>query len=103
MDTSVCKIVNSVNKVLSLKEWEEISEAIRFADFWGLKRDNNSTGLDGSSLNVEGFKNEKYKVPLSPQYHVIYRWAANRYAIYDAFTLLLKFSGNTKGCIVQLH
>lgn len=69
-----CKILSHVNIQVDSIKWENFQELIEQADFWGLKEDNNIHGVDGSTIDVYGFKkgNNDYWNP-SRSAHV-YRW-----------------------------
>lgn len=99
-DTTACRIVNQFQKAISASQWKQFSYAIEFADFWALKAENGASGLDGNDLEVEGYLNEKYKVPRPAKYHKIHRWSGTPVAIVSAFRMLLLFSENEQGCYV---
>lgn len=67
------------------------------ADFWGLKKDNGVHGLDGNSLTVTGYKKSGYSP--GDQFNYVYRWLWQDYSISAPFNLVLKLSGNKKGCV----
>ena len=102
IDSIDCKILKRNTKKITQQQWDEFSKLILYADFWGLKKDNDAIGFDGNSLRIEGYINEKTKAPRSPKYHIVNRWLSNRYAIHDAFLLSLKYITNNSGCITEI-
>jgi len=89
-----CSIIKEYDKKLTLAQWNEFTEAMEYADFWGMKKDNGIHGVDGSSLLVYGYKkaNPQYEEPARS--HSIYRWSSNTMAIYSPLSVLLELSGN---------
>jgi hypothetical protein len=99
-NTAGCKIIEQYSKTLSPKDWTEIRNAMTHADFWALNRINDIGGLDGSTLEVEGFLSERLKTPHPPKYHLVRRWIGPSSALFEAFATVLKLSGNKQGCFV---
>ncbi len=96
-----CTIIDEFDKKLSIKNWDKFEEALTYSDFWGMKEFNDKHGFDGSSLDVYGcIKGKPWKNAIKTKAQHVYRWAAQPSSIFDAFILLLKFSGNKEGCLV---
>jgi hypothetical protein len=95
-DTASCKIISEYDKKLTQKEWEEFSDKLLAADIWGLKRENGIHGLDGSTITFIGYQkgNSSFNRPDKISY--VNRWEFS--TLHEAFTYLLKISGNKKGC-----
>jgi hypothetical protein len=100
LNNTGCNIVSQFKKKLTLEQWHQFNQSIKYADFWALKDQNGIQGLDGDNLEVEGYLNEASKVPRPPKYHRIYRWIGSPMAISDAFHVTLRLSGNKEGCLV---
>ncbi|OQP50881.1 hypothetical protein A4H97_03385 [Niastella yeongjuensis] len=96
-DTADCNIISEYDKKLTTKNWEDITESLSTSDFWGLKKDNGVHGVDGSSLTVTGYKNRDSVYNRPAKFHYVYRWSQN--VLRDPFHLILKLSGNQKGCL----
>jgi hypothetical protein len=72
------------------------------ADFWGLKTDNGKHCVDGSSLEVYGFKKGTSAEWNPDKASYIERWCPGYHSIFDSFTILLKYSKIKKGCMTVL-
>ena len=55
-DTLPCKIIDKSTISIDSPSWDKFQESLEGADFWGLKPDNGKHGVDGSTLEVYGFK-----------------------------------------------
>jgi hypothetical protein len=95
-DTTPCKIIERSSVVIDSLKWEKFVESIERADFWGLKYDNGKHGVDGSVLEVYGFKKGNLYGPAKA--NVISRWSPGG-SIVDCFILLLKYSKTKNGCL----
>jgi hypothetical protein len=93
-----CKIINEYDKKITAKDWEDFSQLMKEADFWGLKSSNGVQGLDGSTLITTGFSTGYNTYEGKPKYNYVYRWGYS--TLDNAFTFVLKLSGNTQGCFV---
>jgi hypothetical protein len=93
-----CKIINEYDKGITAKDWENFSQLMAKADFWGLKGTNGRQGLDGSTLVTTGFTTGYNTYERKPKYNYVYRWGYS--TLDDPFTFVLKLSGNTQGCFV---
>ena len=98
-DTADCRIINEYDRSLTESNWKQIDEALDNADFWGLKEDNGVHGLDGSTLQIDGYIKGDSNYLRSSKSHSISRWSPGPTAIFNPFTLVLKFSGNRQGCL----
>ncbi|MCS3801675.1 hypothetical protein [Niastella sp. OAS944] len=96
---TTCKIINEYDKKLTIQNWNEIQNALTRADFWGLKKYNGYSGLDGDGLTVTGYRKGMYNN--RDEYHLVYRWSVNRTALIDPFIVALKFSGDKQGCMTS--
>ena len=95
---SICKVINEYDKKITAKDWEDFSQLMNEADFWGLKSINGVQGLDGSTLITTGFT-KGYNTPEGkPKFNYVYRWGYS--TLSDPFNFILKLSGNTQGCLV---
>ena len=91
-----CVTVKKVRKRLEQQAWDKLQKGIRYADFWGLKGDNDMRGCDGSGLYVLAF--EKSVNAFRGRYKVIYRWAAERTAIGTVFKDMMDETGTNVSC-----
>ncbi len=98
-DTAKCRIISEFNKSLTQKNWDDLMFAIRKCDFWGLKKLNGIQGVDGDGLTVIGYIKDNPRFPRPAQFKYVYRWGISSTSLEDPFHLLLKISGNKKGCI----
>ena len=95
---NICKVINEYDKKITEKDWENFSQLMEKADFWGLKSTNGVQGLDGSTLNTTGFTKGYRTSESNPKYNYVHRWG---YSTLSApFSFVLKLSGNTQGCLV---
>lgn len=95
-DTADCRIISEYDKAISPKNWKEIIESLNECDFWGLKKDNGVHGVDGSTLTVTGFRQRDSLFNSPAKFNYVYRWSP--YGLSGPFQLILKLSGNKKGC-----
>jgi hypothetical protein len=93
-----CKVISEYDKKISPKNWQDFSELIDKADFWGLKSTNGRQGLDGSTLITTGFTKGYRTYEMKPKHNYVYRWGYS--TLSDPFHFILKLSGNTQGCLV---
>jgi hypothetical protein len=72
-------VINEYNKRLTMKDWNEFTQAMLRADFWGLKGINGAAaGLDGDVLIVSGYiKRDTYN-RISPRFNLVKRWLVHR-------------------------
>lgn len=54
------KIISSDSAVLQANQWDELIYKLQTADFWGLKKENNRRGHDGSDLTVIGYRKQTH-------------------------------------------
>ncbi len=94
----ICKVINEYDKKITEKDWEDFSQLMKKADFWGLKSTNGVQGLDGSTLITTGFTKGYRTYEGKPKYNYVYRWGYS--TLSDPFNFVLKLSGNTQGCLV---
>jgi len=92
-----CKKIDSSDKKITTRDWEEITRLLDRDDFWGLKRDNNIHGVDGSTLIVIGYVKGGVRHIKGMKYQYVYRWSSS--VLKDAFELVTKLSSNTQGCL----
>jgi len=98
-DSTPCKIVDKSSINIDSASWDKFQESLIVADFWGLKQDNGKHGLDGSTLEIYGFK-KGTNIQWNPDKSTfISRWSPGYAAIFHCFSLLLKFSKTRKGCV----
>jgi hypothetical protein len=95
-DTVSCKVISEYDKKMSSKEWEEFNDKLSLADIWGLKRENGIHGLDGSTITFIGYQKGNSSFNRPDKICYVNRWEFS--TLHDAFTYLLKISGNKKGC-----
>lgn len=85
--TSSDAIDTTYNIALSESEYSEFIQKLNYADFWGMKRDNRGSGLDGTNLNVWGL--DKAFSPPYTRTNKIHRWSPEETAIFEAYRYLL--------------
>lgn len=88
--TDSCLSVVRTEQSVTASEWTAIRAAMVKTDFWGLKADNRTHGLDGSELTVTGY--EKPINAFKGRYSSVWRWAAEKTALGEAFKLVLDLS-----------
>ena len=94
-----CKIIDQSTIRIDSISWDKFQHSLEVADFWGLKPDNGKHGVDGSTLEIYGFKKGTNAVWNPDKLSVIERWSPLNNAIFESFFLLLKFTKTKKGCI----
>lgn len=95
-DEDGCRIVKHNSKRLDDKAWHLFKGKLKFADFWGLREMNDNVGLDGSSLNIFGFK--KSGMPHDTEYKEVRRWSPENTAIGQVFKHILDLSDVEADC-----
>ncbi|MBN9295756.1 MAG: hypothetical protein J0I41_02045 [Filimonas sp.] len=98
-DSASCKIIKEYDKKLVPAHWNEITDAIQYADFWGLKRDNNIHGNDGDDITVIGYQKADSLRGRPAKYNYVRRWSITQTSLHNPFHLILKLSDNKQGCI----
>ncbi|UAY50899.1 hypothetical protein [Ferruginibacter albus] len=91
------KIIQNSNKLLPVKDWNDLSDAIDLADYWNLKYHNDNVVLDPSNLTVVGIKKNISDNTVTRSNYVT-RTAFERTALYKAFLLVLKYAEVKKLC-----
>jgi hypothetical protein len=91
-----CTVVKHTNKRFDAKAWDSFNDKLQFADFWGLREENDDVGLDGSSLNIFGFK--KSGIPQDTEYKEVRRWSPENTAIGQLFKHVLDLSEIEADC-----
>lgn len=85
------KLDTTYNKTLSDSEYSKFIQKLNYADFWGMKRDNRWSGLDGTNLDVWGL--DKAFSPPYTRTNKIHRWSPERTAIFEPYRYLLSKTG----------
>jgi len=98
-DTLPCKIIDQSTISIDSLSWDKFQESLEVADFWGLKPDNGKHGVDGSTLEVYGFKKGTNSEWDPDKSSFISRWSPAYNSILSSFVLLLKYSKTKKGCM----
>ena len=98
-DTVPCKIIDQSTIIIDSLSWDKFQESLEVADFWGLKTDNGKHGVDGSTLEVYGFKKGTNSEWNPDKSSFIERWSPAYNSILSSFILLLKYSKTKKGCM----
>jgi len=94
-DTVICRIISEYDKKLTTEEWEEFRSKLWSGDIWGLKRENDIHGVDGSNLTFIGYQSGKFwNTPDKISYGK--RWVYS--SLNEALRFALMKSGNKKGC-----
>lgn len=93
-----CKVLSEYDKKISPKNWQDFSDLMDKADFWGLRSSNGVQGLDGSTLITTGFTRGYRTYEMKSKYNYVYRWGYS--TLSEPFHFALKLSGNTQGCLV---
>jgi hypothetical protein len=91
------EVVKNSNKLLSVKNWNELLDAIYLADYWNLKPRNDNVVLDPSFLTVVGIKKDIQENKIKKTNSVT-RTIFRKTALYQAFLLTLKFAEIEKVC-----
>ncbi len=102
IDSLTYKIVDQSTFSIDSLRWEKFQESMEVADFWGLKHDNRKHGVDGSTLEVYGFKKGTNPDWDPDKSSFISRWSLANISILNCFILLLKYSNTKKGCLWPL-
>jgi len=98
-DTFPFKIIDQSSITIDSLSWDKFQESMEVADFWGLKPDNGKHGVDGSTLEVYGFKKGTNAEWNPDKSSFIKRWSPAYNSILNSFILLLKYSKTKKGCM----
>lgn len=98
-DTLPFKIIDQSAISIDSLSWDKFQESLEVADFWGLKPDNGKHSVDGSTLEVYGFKKGTNAEWNPDKSKFIERWSPEYNSILNSFILLLKFSKTKKGCM----
>ncbi|MBI4946611.1 MAG: hypothetical protein HY840_09440 [Bacteroidetes bacterium] len=101
-DTLPCKVIEQTTVAIDSVGWAMFQESLEVADFWGLRPDNGEHGVDGSTLEIYGFKKGTNSEWDPDRSNFIERWSPAYNSILSSFTLLLKYSKTKKGCITAL-
>jgi hypothetical protein len=96
MDSIPCTIAQQYETDIDSASWVKFQQAIFAADFWGLKKDNEYHGVDGSSLAVQGY--QRY-LKGNPRRSDVSRWSRSMDNLLPPFLMLLRFCKILKGCI----
>lgn len=100
MDSLPCSIVQQYETEVDSLFWIKFQEAIFAADFWGLKERNDSRGVDGSSLDVQGYQKDFKGMPfIQPKRVYVSRWSNSMDNLLNPFMMILRLCKTTKGCI----
>jgi hypothetical protein len=84
-----------------MKDWNEFTQAMSSADFWGLKGSNGAAAaLDGDDLTVSGYNKRDTYNRTSPKFNLVRRELIHRTTLGKPFDLGLKLSGTRQGCYV---
>ena len=94
-DTADCRKLDEFDRLLTLKNWKDFLDKVDRGDFWGLKNDNNRSGLDGSTYYITGYKKTFNNSPAKN--HFVYRWEHT--SLYEAFEFATQLAANKKGCL----
>jgi len=87
------QITVSDSTKLSLEQWDEFTNKLSYADFWGLKKENGWRATDGSDLSVIGYRKGNLSIGIKEKYTYVHRFAIstlNDAFFYVYFTLLDK-------------
>lgn len=95
-DTVYCQVISEYDRPMSNKDWNDFNEAMRKADFWGLKRNNDALVLDGSTLITTGCINAGISFNQAARYNYVYRYGHT--TLDEPFNLILKLSGYKQDC-----
>jgi hypothetical protein len=103
MDSIPCTIAQHNEITVDSISWSKFKDVMFNTDFWGSKEDNGIHGVDGSTLEVMGYKNSvremKGVILRGPKRSYISRWSRSMDRYLDPFMLLLKFCKINTGCI----
>ena len=90
------RLIEHKSERLNLDNWSALWNELFISDFWGLKMNNDRSGLDGSDLKIIGFESPVNS--FNGRYKYIYRWAAEKSAIGNAFKTALEISNVNVNC-----
>jgi len=90
------RIITEFDKIITIRNWEDLVSSLNEADFWGLKKENGVTGFDGDDITVIGYKKRPYW--RNNQINYVHRWSVTNTALREPYNLILKLSGIKKGC-----
>lgn len=100
MDSTPCTIAQQYETEIDSASWVKFQEAIFAADFWGLKEDNEYHGVDGSSLDVQGYqKIFRWNQRIGSKRSYVSRWSGSYDNLLGPFMMLLRFCKISEGCI----
>ena len=100
-DSLPCTIAEQNAVVINSRAWEKFKEAILVSDFWGLKENSDQDLLDGSSLEVLGYKNNYTSMRgISERRGSVSRSSRAMERLTDPYLMLLKFCNINTGCLL---
>jgi hypothetical protein len=92
-----CQVIKEYNKEITSEQWDSIVQSLQYADFWGLRGENGQSGIDGTSLYIDGYK--RGQNGFEDKLHRVYRWFLGnlgKSAIGDSYKLVYHISGFTQ-------
>lgn len=95
-NTSACRVISDYNKTISHVNWSKLKEGLDKVDFWGLKKENGVSGVDGSELIVAGYADANTHRNSTATYNWIHRWSSPAFS--DLIQLVAELSENKQGC-----
>ena len=99
-DSLPCTIVQHGETELDRASWSKFQEEMLVADFWGSAQDNEYSGNDGNSLDVQGYRKFfRGNRGVQPRRHYVSRWSWTMDHLLPPFLLLLRRCKISKGCI----
>lgn len=100
MDSTPCTIAQQHEAEIDSASWVKFQEAIFATDFWGLKEDNEYHGVDGSSLDVQGYQRSfKWNRSIQSRRCYVSRWSRSMDNLLGPFMMLLRICKISEGCI----
>lgn len=85
------KITTSDSAILQANQWNELIDKLQAADFWGLQKENNRRGNDGSDLTVIGYRKRTGRLIKTYNFvHRFYNSTLDQAYFYVYFNLLGK-------------
>ena len=97
LDSNEIVLIKEFDKKLTQTNWEQIANAIAYADFWGLASFKEEGCCDGSSLRVDGITRNVFDLRIT-NVHSVQRRFVQGTAIFTAFKTAMQLAGLKNEC-----
>jgi hypothetical protein len=93
--SDTCKIIKSLEKEITIQQWDSLAYKIHYANYWGMKSYDHESGLDGSGWILEGIERSSmlYNGTLRNKSHRVYRWSPHNTAYEEIGLYMLRLAG----------